>query len=164
MKILSIAGMRSFGNGDNDDGYDWVLEQIHHLLLGARDTVIVTAGTEGPELWAARFARKLGLRRRIYRKDGRLSDTLRGEGRWLEENLKPSSRQRDAALVRDLQAQAARGAHVRLVAFLDATHEPAKSGTAYRAGLAREAGLTVVEATWGQAPATTEEAAPVAAE
>lgn len=47
--------------------------------------------------------------------------------------------------------------------LLDAT-EGVRSGTGYRLGLLEEAGLHTHKIFWGQTPATTEEAASVAAE
>jgi hypothetical protein len=152
--------MRSLG--DRAESYSWAHERVLHLLLGARDTVLLTGGTPGPEVWGEASALHLGIPVVVYRADGTRTDSRRGPGRWCSENLKATSRTRDEAMVAAAVRAQRAGWNVYAVAFFEAA-TAAKSGTAHRARLAEEAGLRVRKFHWEPTPVATE-AAPVAAE
>lgn len=158
--LILLAGMRSLG--DSAAAYSWAHERVLHLLLGARDTVLLTGGTPGPEVWGEAAAIRLGIPVVVYRADGTSADSRKGPGRWCSENLKATSRTRDEAIVAAAVRAQRAGRTVYLAAFFEAA-TAAKSGTAHRTRLAEEAGLRVHKFSWEPAPVATE-AAPVAAE
>lgn len=166
--LLVLAGMRSLG--ESAEAYGWAFDHIQHLLLphaggcGHLGATLVVGGVPGPEVWAAVHAVRFGLRVVTYLADGTRTDSHGPPGRWLHEQLKGSSRERDQQIAQDLSLRARSGRRVQVFGLLDATPEAkaAKSGTAYRLACAESAGLTVHRFFWGQAPA--QEAAPAAAE
>ena len=166
--LLMLAAMRSLG--ETAEGYEWAYDQVQHILLphaggcGHLGATLLVGGVPGPEVWAAAHARRFGLRVVTYHADGTRTDTHGPAGRWLHEQLKGSSRERDQQLAADLAARARSGRRVQVFGLLDASPEAkaAKSGTAYRLACAESAGLAVHRFFLGQAPA--QEAAPQAAE
>lgn len=163
--LLMIAGMRSLG--ETSEAYEWAFDQIQHILLphaggcGHLGATLLVGGVPGPEVWAAAHGRRFGLRVVTYHVDGTRTDSAGPAGRWLHEQLKGSSRERDQQLAHDLAARARSGRRVQVFGLLDVA-TAAKSGTAYRLACAESAGLSVQRFFWGQAPA--QEAAPAAAE
>lgn len=162
--LLVLAGMRSLG--DSPEAYNWAHDLVVHTVVADLRATLVTGGTSGPEVWAAALALRLGLRVVCYLTDGRRTDSHRPDAaaRWAPATVKTSTYSRDEALARDLGGLARSGRRVVVVGLLDATENPARSGTVHRLRLLEESGLAVRKFTWGQAPATTQEAAPVAAE
>lgn len=154
--LLVLAGMRSLG--ESAASFSWAHERILYLLLGARDTTLLTGGTPGPEVWGEAAALRLGVPVVVYRADGTRTDSRKGADRWCSEHVKATSRSRDEAIVAAAVRAQLCGWTVYLAAFFDAA-TAAKSGTAHRVRLAEEAGLRIHPFTWGQAPTAAEDAA-----
>lgn len=164
-RVLLITGARSLA--DSRDAERWARALIAEALAGV--DLLIVGDAEGPDAWAAESVGRclVGEEWRgndaechryltrgrdagwIVASGGREDSEQEYVARWTRIVRGATPLDRNAAMVRMAAGWRDRDADVRVLAFLDAL-KPAGStrGTEHTVGLARAAGLTVVERVW----------------
>lgn len=152
MRALLVTGSRALA--DDRETHQWAWEALIREVYQWRPDLVLNGGARGPDAWSSRLARIVGVPCYELLTTGEVRtigkphpDYAPGrDGRWHDTAADPLTRNR--ALVTACDELVTQLATVRVLALL--SPDSSTRGTAHTVGLARRAGLEVVERIYGQ--------------
>jgi len=146
-RILLVTGSRVLASSMHEERAKALLAAYCEAYA---PTLIVTGDADGPDDWAASWAIEHAIDLRIYALDGWVHTAGQLRRPWSKAPRAPGTfcdpLDRNAAMVREVAEQRAKGAHVEVFG-LEAVWSSTR-GTAHTLGKARAAGLAITRITF----------------
>lgn len=147
MRVLLVTGSRALA--DTTEAHQWAWETLIREVYKWRPDLVLNGGARGPDAWSSRLARIVGVPCYELLTTGEVRtigkphpDYAPGrDGRWHDTAADPLTRNR--ALVTACDELVTQLATVRVLALL--SPDSSTRGTAHTVGLAKRAGLEVIE-------------------